>query len=271
MLQLSEIWIYPIKSLGGIPLEQSKVTERGLENDRRWMLVDQEGLFLSQRTHPQLALFQPQIENDFLNITHKGKESEALKISLLADNLKPKNKIPVTVWEDDLEAEELSLEANEWFSERLGFAVRLVYMPEESHRKVDPNYAVNADNITSFSDGFPFLMIGQASLDDLNSRLDNPISIKRFRPNFVFIGGEAYEEEIWKEFNIGSLTFYGVKPSGRCIITTVNPELGKFAGKEPLFTLSKYRKVGKKVLFGQNVIAKEQGDIAVGDFVAVLK
>lgn len=270
-MQLSEIWIYPIKSLGGISLKQSKVTRRGLENDRRWMLVDEENNFVTQRKYPELALFQPQLEGDFLKIVHKGLENEALKISLLANKNQKKIMSAVIVWEDVVEAEEVSAEANIWFSERLGFEVRLVYMPEESLRKVDPDYAVSSDNITSFSDGFPFLLIGQASLDDLNSRLQAPVSIRRFRPNFVFIGAEAYKEETWREFTIGSLAFYGVKPCGRCIMTTVNPELGTFAGKEPLYTLSKYRKVGNKVLFGQNVIAQQEGNIVVGDVVEVSK
>jgi hypothetical protein len=267
MLQLSEIWIYPVKSLGGIALMESKVTDRGLENDRRWMLVDENGVFITQRNHPELALFQPEIDGDFLTISHKGKKSESLSFQFNTDFSKQLNKVKVIVWEDEVEALEVSSEANDWFSEKLGFTVRLVYMPEESHRKVDSDYAVKEGNITSFSDGFPFLMIGQASLDDLNRRLEIPLSIKRFRPNFVFTGGEAYEEETWRQFSIGSLDFYGVKPSGRCIITTIDPELGVFTGKEPLRTLSKYRKVGEKVLFGQNVIAKQTGKITVGDVI----
>lgn len=271
MLQLSEIWIYPVKSLGGIALKEAKVTHRGLENDRRWMLVDEHGIFITQRECPELALFQTEIDADFLKITHKGNQSETLKISLADEDSKPKNKVSVMVWEDEVEVNEVSIAVNDWFTEKLGFVAKLLYMPEESQRKVDPNYAVNVANITSFSDGFPYLIIGQASLNDLNSRLEIPLSMKRFRPNFVFTGGEAYEEETWYKFTIGSLDFYGVKPSGRCVITTVNPEAGKFAGKEPLYTLSKYRKVDNKVLFGQNVIAKELGNIAVGDLIRINK
>ena len=270
MLQLSEIWIYPVKSLGGIALKEAKVTVRGLENDRRWLLVDENGLFLTQREHPELALFQPEIDSEFLKIIHKGQQSEALKVNMATDYSKQKDKVKVQIWEDEVEAYEVSAEANIWFSERLGFVAKLVYMPDESHRKVDLDYAVSADNETAFSDGFPFLLIGQASLDDLNSRLKNPVPIRRFRPNFVFTGGEAYQEETWREFTIGSLAFYGVKPCGRCIMTTVNPELGTFAGKEPLYTLSRYRKVGNKVLFGQNVIAQQEGSLSVGDLVEVL-
>lgn len=271
MLQLSEIWIYPVKSLGGIALKEAKVTVRGLENDRRWLLVDENGLFLTQREHPELALFQPEMDSEFLKITHKGTQSETLKVSVTTDYSKLKSKVKVQIWEDEVEAYEVSDNANAWFSERLGFVAKLVYMPEENHRKVDPDYAVSADNETAFSDGFPFLLIGQSSLDDLNSRLEIPVPIRRFRPNFVFTGGEAYEEEKWKEFTIASLDFYGVKPCGRCVMTTINPELGIFAGKEPLRTLSKYKKVGEKVIFGQNVIAKQGGAIVVGDLVEVCR
>lgn len=269
MLQLSEIWIYPIKSLSGIRLEQSNVTLRGLEHDRRWMLVDENGVFISQREHPELALFQPKIINDELCISHADVSNGSVRFSLSQKN--NNSKFKVVVWEDTVEALEVDAEISAWFSSILGFAVRLVFMPEESHRKVDPDYAVSPNDITSFSDGFPYLIIGQSSLDDLNSRLAVPVSIERFRPNFVFTGGTAYEEEAWNEFVIGNQTFYGVKPSGRCIMTTVNPELGSFAGKEPLYTLSKYRKVGSKVLFGQNVIAKQEGILKVGDEIVILK
>ncbi|MFC3334372.1 MOSC domain-containing protein [Flavobacterium palustre] len=271
MLQLSEIWIYPVKSLGGIALKEAKVTVRGLENDRRWLLVDENGLFVTQREHPELALFQPEMDSEFLKITHKGKQSEALKVSVATDYPKLKSKIKVQIWEDEVEAYEVSDNANAWFSERLGFVAKLVYMPEENHRKVDPDYAVSADNETAFSDGFPFLLIGQSSLDDLNSRLAIPVPILRFRPNIVFTGGEAYEEETWKEFTIGSLVFYGVKPCGRCVMTTVDPENGNFAGKEPLHTLSQYRKVGKKVIFGQNVIAGQEGVLQIGNMLRIQK
>ncbi|MFL9830435.1 MOSC N-terminal beta barrel domain-containing protein [Flavobacterium sp. ST-87] len=271
MLQLSEIWIYPVKSLGGIALKESKVMPRGLEHDRRWMLVDEHGVFITQREYPELALFQPEINNGFLKISYKGRQSEVLRISLNESAVKSENKVCVMVWEDEVHANEVSAEANNWFTDRLGFKVRLVYMPDESQRKVDPNYAVSQSDITSFSDGFPYLIIGQSSLDDLNSRLETALSVKRFRPNFVFTGGEPYEEESWKGFTIGNLDFFGVKPSGRCVIVTVNPESGAVDGKEPLRTLSKYKTVNKKVIFGQNVIALQQGSLKVGDEIAVLK
>lgn len=269
MLQLSEIWIYPIKSLAGISLEKSVVTPRGLEFDRRWMLVDEENVFLSQRTSPELALFRLKIEEDILHISHADLSNGSVSFSLL--QVHNNSLSDVMVWEDRVAAIEVAAEISVWFSGILGSNVRLVYMPEESHRKVDSNYAVSQSDITSFSDGFPYLIIGQASLDDLNSRLKNPISIKRFRPNFVFTGGEAYEEESWREFTIGSLGFYGVKPSGRCVITTVNPDLGIFAGKEPLRTLAKYKNLGNKVVFGQNAIAQQQGFVTTAAVINIKK
>lgn len=269
-MQLSEIWIYPVKSLGGIALQQSKVTDRGLEHDRRWLLVDENGCFITQREYPKLALFQPEIADNLLKISHKVVE-ESIAVSLYPSFSETTTRIKVTVWEDVVEAYEMSPEVSEWFSIILGFAVRLVYMPDESLRKVDPDYAVSPENVTSFSDGFPFLIIGQASLDDLNSRMAKVVSIRRFRPNFVFSGGKAYEEETWREFTIGTLSFYGVKPSGRCVMITVDPESGIISGKDPLLTLAKYKNVGNKVIFGQNVIAQQQGSVVVNDVVRVQK
>ena len=262
MLQLSEIWIYPIKSLAGICLDASKVTQSGLEHDRRWMLVDQKGVFISQRETPQLALFYPSIEGGFMSIKHADESQGSVEFSL--SQKVNSALVEVTVWEDVVAASEVSSEISDWFSMILGFSVRLVYMPQESLRAVDPNYAISSTDSTAFSDGFPFLIIGQSSLDDLNSRMDNSISIKRFRPNFVFTGGKPYEEETWKEFRIGELLFYGVKPSGRCIVINVDPEKGKVSGKDPLLTLSKYKRVGDKVIFGQNVITKQEGVLSIG-------
>lgn len=270
MLQLSEIWIYPVKSLGGIALNHAKVTDRGLSYDRRWLLVDDDGLFLTQREFPELALFKTAIDASFLTITHQNKTSQTVQIALNDSGFDTKNKIKVTVWDDTIDAFEVSEMASAWFTQQLGFSTRLVYMPEESHRKVDAAYTVSGNEINSFSDGYPFLIIGQSSLDDLNSRLEEPIPMNRFRPNFVFTAGEAYEEEGWREISIGSLSFFGVKPCGRCVMTTIDQELGVKSGKDPLATLSKYRKAGNSVLFGQNLVGTQLGAVSVGDEIKVL-
>jgi uncharacterized protein YcbX len=269
MLQLSEIWVYPVKSLGGISLQESKVTDRGLELDRRWLLVDDDGRFLSQREHPELALFSPEIVDGFLRITHRV-NLEFIDFQLHPVFLDATSKIEVTVWDDIIDAFEVSQKATEWFTKLLGFSVRMVYMPEESERKLDPNYAITGVENNSFSDAYPFLIIGQASLDDLNGRMEVRVPMNRFRPNFVFTNGEAFEEDAWREFKIGNVSFVGVKPCDRCVMTTVDQEKGAISGKDPLKTLAKYRNFGNKVLFGQNLIGLGLGSVSVGDVVRVL-
>nr|WP_315195554.1 MOSC N-terminal beta barrel domain-containing protein [uncultured Flavobacterium sp.] len=269
MLELSGIWIYPVKSLGGISLQEAQVTDRGLELDRRWLLVDQDGRFLSQREHPELALLRPEIAGDFLKISHKLL-LESVDIPLRPVFKDGTAKIGVTVWEDTIDAFEVSLAISKWFTKLLGFSVHLVYMPEESERKLDPDYAISGNEITSFSDAYPFLIIGQSSLDDLNGRLEVKVPMNRFRPNFVFTNGEAFEEDNWRDFKIGNVPFVGVKPCDRCVMTTVDQEKGEVSGKDPLKTLAKYRNFGNKVLFGQNVIGLGLGNVSVGDVIRVL-
>lgn len=270
MLQLSEIYIYPVKSLGGIRLKTANITARGLENDRRFMLVDENGRFLSQREHPQLAIFKTEIEAESLKITNK-KDGSTLKISLqYSQNHEITQLLNVQIWDDETSAIEISNEATNWFTEALGIVARLVYMPEESQRKTDAQYSLTGEEITSFSDGYPILIIGQSSLNDLNNRLENPVNINRFRPNFVFTDGEPFEEDAWHEFTVGNVRFFGVKPCARCIMTTIDQETGEKKGKEPLLTLNKYRKAGNKILFGQNVLISKLGTVSVGDDVTIL-
>ena len=267
MLQLSEIWIYPIKSLGGISLRESQVTDRGLELDRRWLLIDDENRFISQRENPELALFRPEIQEGNLKISHK----ELLEfINVPLRPVSESEKIQVTVWDDVIDAFEVSPTISDWFTKLLKFSVRLVYMPDESERKVDPDYAISGDEITSFADAYPFLIIGQSSLDDLNGRLEAKVPMNRFRPNFVFTNGEAFEEDFWRDFKIGSVSFVGVKRCDRCVMTTVDQEKGVVSGKDPLKTLAKFRNFGNKVLFGQNLIGLGQGVVSVGNEIKIL-
>ena len=267
MLKLSEIYIYPVKSLGGIHLDVANITTRGLENDRRFMLIDEKGRFMSQREHTQLAIFQTKIEDTFLKVTHK-KTGQILSINLSSNSqLTP---LSVTIWDDETSAIEVSNDASLWFTQILEIPTRLVYMPEESQRKTDPQYSLTGEEITSFSDGYPILIIGQSSLNDLNNRLANPVNINRFRPNFVFTDGEPFEEDNWHEFAVGNIRFFGVKPCARCIMTTIDQETGEKKGKEPLLTLNKYRKAGNRILFGQNVLISQLGTVSVGDDVTVI-
>lgn len=260
-LKLSEIWIYPVKSLGGISVKSAKVLSKGLELDRRWMLVDENGLFFTQRIHPKMSLFKLHLVSGQLSIQFG---SEQIPLALQNNFTSP---VQVQVWDDKVLAQEVSTTHNEWFTERLGIKCRLVFFPEDNPRPVDPTYSINNDN-TSLSDAFPFLIIGQSSLNDLNERLSEPVPMNRFRPNFVFTGGEPYEEDTWKDFTIGQNRFVAVKPCGRCVMTTVNQDTGE-KGNDPLKTLATYRMKNNKTLFGQNVIALDYKEVHVGDLVSL--
>jgi len=262
-LTLSEIWIYPIKSLGGIRLSTSKILPKGLQYDRRFMLIDEGGLFMTQRVYAQMALFKTAITDTTLTITHHG---ETLTIPLTpAISLPPR---PVQIWDDLVMAHEVDPTCSAWFSKRLGISCKLVYFPEENPRAVDPRYKVNDEHV-SLADAYPILLIGQASLNDLNTRLDTPLPMNRFRPNLVFTGGQPYEEETWRNFTIGKNRFVGVKPCARCVLTTVDQETAQ-KGKEPLKTLATYRNFNNKIIFGQNVVALDHQTITIGDTVTTI-
>lgn len=257
---VSQLFIYPIKSMGGISLSASLVEERGLQYDRRWMLIDEKNRFITQREHPQLALLRIAIGKDHLEVFHLPDPSDKILIPL---EVSASNTFDVTIWDDVCPAAPVSAAADQWFSEKLHRSVRLVYMPENSRRVIDPDYAFN-NEITSFSDGYPILLMGQASLDDLNSRLKNPIGVDRFRPNIVFTGGEAYGEDDMKTISIGEVKMAGVKNCARCIMTTTDQQTGERSA-EPLATLSTYRQRNNKIYFGQNIIPLTNGIIRVGD------
>jgi len=264
MLTLSEINIYPIKSLAGISLQSSVVEERGLKYDRRWVLVDDTNTFFTQRDFPEMALINVEIEKDGLKLQHKRKNIELLRVPFNFDHSK---KDKVVIWDDSVEGEFYNKIIDEWFSDILGIKCHLVKMPESTKRIVDETYAKN--KTVSFADGYPFLIIGQSSLDNLNSRMEVPLPMNRFRTNFVFTGGQPFEEDRWKKFKIGEIIFEAVKPCARCVITTTNQETAERL-HEPLLTLSKYRKFDNKVMFGMNLICESIGQIKVGDKIELL-
>lgn len=265
MLTISELFIYPVKALGGITVNSALVTETGFQYDRRWMLVDANNRFITQREFPALALLQVSLLEKNLLIQHKH---TGLGIEIPMPPYSGEV-ITVTIWGDICQAQTVSNEADLWFSEILSLPCRLVYMPENIQRKVDTNYAFHNET-TAFSDGYPFLVIGQSSLDDLNSRLAETLPINRFRPNIVFKGGAPYEEDIMAHFAIGDIQFYGVKLCARCMVTTTNQQTAE-KGKDPLKTLAKYRRVGNDVYFGQNLIHKGSGIIKIGDIIEVME
>jgi uncharacterized protein YcbX len=263
MRTLSEIWVYPVKSLGGISLQTAKVEPRGLQHDRRWMLVDDTGRFVSQREIPQMALLDTAIDSTHLTVFWKKNPSEQIQIPL--ETPADLEKLQVEIWDDQCQSQVLPKEISDWFSENLKQNLRLVVMPETTRRWADGRYAPEGQHV-SFADGYPFLLIGQATLDDLNRRLAQPLPMNRFRPNFVFTGGAPFEEDSWKQFTISNQQFACVKPCGRCIIPTTDQDTAVRAA-EPLKTLATFRQSGHKILFGQNVVWLGEGEarVRVGD------
>ena len=257
-IKLTQIWIYPIKSLGGISLLSAQVVGKGLRFDRRRMLIDETGTAITQRDYPKMALFKTSLSSEQLKIKY---EQQELKIPLDQHDLS--RPLDVTIWDDQVKAFEVGAAPSEWFSEILGIRCKLVFFPEENERPVDPRYHVNNENV-SLADAYPFMIIGQSSLDDLNSKLNGAVPINRFRPNFVFEGGKPYEEDEWRNFSIGEVRFVGVKMCDRCVITTVDQSTAE-KGAEPLRTLASYRKRGNKIYFGQNLVALDHSIVNVGD------
>jgi len=261
-LFVQNLYLYPIKSLGGISVPEAFVEERGFRYDRRWMLVDKKGDFVTQRQHPQLALLQVAISEMQLEVYSKLDPSQRIAFDL---NLASNQELQVSIWGDQVLARVVSAEVSRWFSDFLQMELDLVVMPESSQRKMDPRYAVQGESV-SFADGMPYVMIGQSSLDELNQRLEEPVSMDRFRPNLVFSGGEAYAEDQFKQLQIGEVEFQVVKPCARCVMITVDQEKGT-KGKEPLATLATYRSQDSKVYFGQNAVALAPGMVRVGDLI----
>jgi len=266
-MHLSSINIYPVKSLKGIPLNEAIVEDRGLRYDRRWMLVDENSKFLTQREFPVMAAISVNFDTDKFVASADGRRIEVP----LAPGT---NEFRSTkIWTSSVRSEVYADEINKWFSEALGTTCSLVAMPEGAHRAVNPIYAVRRfKDAVSFADGYPFMLIGEASLADLNSRLNEPVPMNRFRPNLVVTSSEAFAEDNWRIIMIGSTVFHVVKPCERCTIPTVDQETGERTGKELLLTLSIYRTVKGNVLFGQNLIAENAGGtMRVGDKVEVLE
>lgn len=263
-MTLSEINIYPIKSAKGIALQAARVERRGIQFDRRWMVVDDAGVFMSQREFPRLALISVELNSDRLSVNAPG--MEALSIPFHKRN---GNSVRVQVWDDTVQAISVGTGAKKWFSEFLDVACQVVFMPDDSIRPVNPKYAINKD-IVSFADAFPLLLISQSSLNDLNARLINPVPMNRFRPSIVVKECEAFAEDRWKKIRVGEVVLHIVKPCSRCVTTTVDQTTG-VRGKEPLATLSQYRKIGGNVFFGQNVIPITTGTLRTGDRIEVIE
>jgi uncharacterized protein len=256
--RLSELHIYPIKSARGISLASARVDIRGLEHDRRWMVVDEHGKFLTQRSMPRMALVRVELGSSQLTVKAEGMSDLLLPLRPLSGH-----KLRVHVWDDSLDALDTGQEAALWFTEMLSRQCRLVYMPDQTQRTVNPKYT-SQGTLVSFADAFPFLLISQASLNELNSRLAAPVLMDRFRPNLVLDGCDAYEEDTWASLRIGSIIFRVAKACSRCTVPTVDQETGVRAS-EPILTLGTYRTIGGKIYFGQNLTHETEGILTVGD------
>jgi len=262
MLKLTNIYIYPIKSLGGIEVRESKAQERGLQYDRRWMLVDSSGVFMSQRKVSKMALLKTSIVDDMIHV--HAPDGSQLDIPLEGSNDKL---IQVTVWDDHCQGYEVGDEYNQWFSNQLDTDCRLVYMGEQK-RFANPK-SVRKNERVSYADGYQYLVVGQSSLDDLNTKLQDPVSMNRFRPNLVFSGGIPFEEDHWGDFSVGDVDFYSIKPCARCMVVTIDQQTG-LSGKEPIKTMATFRQRDHKIYFGLNACVKNGGVISAGDTVILL-
>jgi len=254
---VKEIYIYPIKSLAGISCQQALAEEMGFENDRRWMLIDAENQMITQREHRIMSQFYPQISGGKISITFQDQKHE-FSIDEHLDN-----SIEVNVWDDKSEVIEVNASTSKWFSEHLGFECKLVKIIKNGDRKHESSRLKETFNV-SLADGYPYLMIGSQSLDFLNEKLTDKITVLRFRPNIVISTETPHEEDDFTTFKIGEVDFKNIKTCERCIMVNNDPENGKLK-KEPLKTLSKYRVVNNSVLFGTNVVSLNSGIITVGD------
>ena len=244
---IESLHIYPVKALAGISLQEAEVTPRGLKYDRRFMLVTDDDRFITQRTHPQLTQFGVEIMGNDLMISHP--ESGRVQTSLTPAS-EPSGR--ATVWNDEVLVSKVRKEVDRFFSKALGESIRMVGMPDCSVRQVDLQYGEPGE-LVSFADGYPVLVLGRASIEELNTRLDNPVPIKRFRANIIVSGSGAWEEDSWKEVSAERVVLKMAKQCARCIVIRTDQQTGE-RSDEPMTTLLTYRRFDKKVMVGMNAI-----------------
>jgi hypothetical protein len=268
-IRVTGLYTYPIKSCGRLSHERLLLDERGPVYDRHWMVVDEAGRFQTQRELPRLALVQPTFAGDTLVVSAPGVGE--LRLPLAAPQHPARE---VVVWRDTVSAVDEGDDAAAWLYSFLGASVRLVRMADGFRRGVDPTYA-QSPAIVSFADGYPLLLAADESVNDLNARLEKrgkaPLPMSRFRPNVVIQGAGAWAEDDWTRITVGGLPFDVVKPCARCATTTVDQATGTIPDhEEPLATLATFRKAARGVMFGQNIIHREQGALCLGDPVAII-
>lgn len=257
---ISQLLVYPIKSCGGVPVDRAELVPGGLRGDRRYMLVDEFGRFVTRRTEPRLCLVSVTWENERFT-AHAPSAPPLFLPETFPEGAPPGPLVSTSVWSDSLKAREVS-EGSAWFSSLLGRDVRLVYMPDEALRPLKPELSEPGD-VVSFADGYPLLLCTESSLADLNDRLIEPIGMERFRPNVVISGTIAYEEDEWASVTLGPATFSVPKGCDRCVMTTLEEGTG-LGSKEPLRTLATYRRWDGAVWFGINLIHRASAELQIG-------
>jgi len=264
-MRLAEIRIYPVKSLRGDAHASAAVEPRGLAGDRRWLVVDAQNRFLTQRELPHMATVAARNEPGGLALT--APDRPPLFVPMPPPDAAPRQ---VTIWRDTVEAVPAGPEAESWLTDALGVPCSLVYQANPASRPVAPAYAAPGD-VVSFADGFPLLVTTTASLADLNARLSTPLPMLRFRPNLVIEGARPWAEDHWHRIRIGTASFRAPKPCDRCSIPSIDQETGHRPDpEEPLRTLKKFRRDNTgRVLFGMNLVPETFGTVRVGDEVKV--
>ncbi|NND07133.1 MAG: MOSC domain-containing protein [Saprospiraceae bacterium] len=270
MLCVSDLFIYPIKSLAGISVQAGKVTERGFEYDRRWLLVDSNNSFLTLRKYPSMSLIQPSLQEDGMTISTKAKDQEDLFVPFLVDQELEEE---VTIWNATCLAQVYSDKVNQWFGTVIGTPCKLVFMPDHSWRPVDTTSGFKPKGkFTSFADAYPFMMMSRASLADIDRRTKLHMSFARFRPNIVFQGGIPYQEDEMERFEINGIQFTGLEKCARCNVPNVDPETAQMdPNKETIKTLASYRLENGKVNLGMNLVHEGEGTIKVGDELKIIQ
>jgi uncharacterized protein YcbX len=278
-LHVASLHVHPIKSLRGVAVDAATVDDLGLALDRRWMLVDDGGVFLTQREDPSMTLLRTSLvsaaggDARTAELTHTVRvhapSGDTLDVAPPPPDARRRR---VRIWAHEVLAADYPADVDAWFSEALGRTCHLTWLPEDSRRPIDHPHATPSDR-AAFGDAFPVLVATQASLDDLNARLaargEPAVSMERFRPNLVVAGDAApYAEDAWGRVWASDVVLDLVKPCARCAMTTVDPDSAR-SGAEPLRTLAGYRKVGSKVLFAQNALVRAGGVLRVGDPVRV--
>ncbi len=265
-MHVSSLHCYPIKGCRGRVLTSATLDAYGVVGDRRLMLVDEGGRFLSQREEPRLATIEPEVDGPTLIVRHAS--TAPLELELDTDG-PPRD---VRIWRDTVTATDQGDRAAQWFTALLGASVRLVQFGRHARRPIDAEFSPRAEAETTFTDGYPLLVVVEESLADLNERLEQPIPMSRFRPNVVVIGGAPWSEDAWSAIRIGELLLDAVKPCARCVVTTTDQATGeRDPRQEPLRTLARLRTIPRfGAIFGQNVVPRATGTIATGDRVGVV-